>query len=164
MEKKILSRQYLETLSTADLISISEEGTALIWNSSLYKLETTIKMISCADKYSFIEMNNNFIIFGISQIINLNLTTLKSTPVGNVLFTVITATLLISENMAVLGTCDGRILLFDGESIKECKIKLHHQKINKLIKLNEEEFISCSSDKSIKVWNLQFISSQNSLW
>lgn len=161
-KKQILSLVKLKKKNL--LISISEEGTALVWNSSLYKLETTIKIISCVDKYSVIEMKNNFIIFGKSQIIDLNLTTLTSTPVGNVLFNGITATLLISENMAVLGTCDGRILLFDGESIKECKIKLHHQKINKLIKLNEEEFISCSSDKSIKVWNMQFISSQNSLW
>lgn len=144
------------------LISISEDGDVLIWNSRLYKLETIIKNISCVDKYSCIEMKNTLIIFGISQANALNLTTFQLKPIGNYLTNLITSTALISENRAVLGTYDGKVLLFDKNNVKPCRIKLHEKKINKLIKLNEDNFISCSSDKSIKVWNL--IIDQNNVW
>ena len=137
------------------LISGSYDETLRVWDLSKYQFKNIINNVMCWDKNSLIQIDSNRIVVGGGKditIVNVNNYIIES-KINNEKLNCVYSLMKLGENYVLCGCEEGIVCLCDilAKTIIK-KIKMHDKHINDLLYLNVNHFISCSSDKTIKVW------------
>lgn len=141
------------------LISGGSDSNIRIWRLDDYNIEKSIEGISCCGADSIIELEDNKIMVGGNKKITiLDLTkyeverVIENGELGEVY-----SLLLFRKEIILCGSSNGTLGIINKEKGKIHFNKNSHQSIIKsILYLNENQFFTCSRDKTIKLWNYQF--------
>lgn len=140
------------------LISGGSDSTIRIWNLINYKVEKFIQGISCCWAFSIIELDDNKIMSGGEKkitILNLNNYSIEKVIENGELGDVFTL-LLFRHDIILLGSSNGTLGVLNTLKGKIHFNKNSHQNVVKCIMyLNENQFLTCSKDSTIKLWTFQ---------
>ena len=136
-------------------MSGSIDKTLRIWNLSSYQCNTIIINVFCCYQNSLLEIQNNRIVIGewkALTILNLNTYVIEHKIKNEEIQSIYSLNILRDGNL-LFGNDKGIIHIYD---IKKNdivqKLRAHDKLISNLLIVNKEQFISCSFDKTIKVW------------
>lgn len=136
------------------LISGSEDSTIQIWNLKTYQNVSIITEVHCNTENSLIEIDNNSIIvsgFYFTAIININLGIIEQ-KIENENNDSIFSLLFIGSGNVLFGYSNGKIGIYNiNRKIIQIVIQVHSKEIVQLIKINQNQYLSASSDRTIKV-------------
>ena len=137
------------------MISGSWDGTLILWNIAIYQCETIIKGEKFLMNNALYQINSDLVIVGGNEsftIININRCVIeikiKDESIGNV------RCFIKLRDIIVCG-CESGIMCFYDMNNKKYKITNdnHYDDITDLLVIDNNTFISCSLDNTIKVWN-----------
>ena len=137
------------------MISGSADGTLRLWNMSTYQCVTVIKGANCYSTNSLFQIKNNRVIVGrynSFSIVNIEKCliekTIKDESLGGV-----RCFLKLRDNKTILCGCKGRFCFYDMKK-NEYKITKdnHNDSISDLLLINDNTFLSCLWNNTIKVW------------
>ena len=139
------------------LISLGHYNNDLdIWNISTYQNESTIEDIMCNNPNSLYQIDKDRVVVGHKAILTIvNIATckmeLKFYLYGgiNSIFSFCN----MRDDNLLCGCDGGKVSVFNIKTNKYNNIKTTHKdKINALLRIDEHTMISCSDDKTIKIW------------
>ena len=149
------------------MISVSTEGLFRIWNLSAYQLMSVITNVLSHDiSWEYNENNSLYqidkdrvIVGGVNEIYIVNIDKCLIEDIvkiisNNYTIRTVNSFIKLGDNKTILcGCCVGLFCLYNIET-KEYKItrKNHKGLINDLLQINNNTFLSCSFDKTIRVW------------
>ena len=138
------------------MISGSYDVTLRIWNMSTYQCITVIEGVYCCFTNSLYQIDKDRVIVGEHNsfcIVNIDKCIIekriKDESLGDV-----NCFLKFRDNKTILCGCDNGIFCFYDMKKDEYKITKnnHHSAINDLLLIDDNTFLSCSNDTTIKVW------------
>ena len=140
------------------MISVSSEKTLLLWNMQTYKYDKVINGVECCWNNALYQIDSDRVIVGgFDSLCILNIDkcviekTIKDESIRNV-----GCFLKMKDNKTILCGCDNEIFCFYDMKKDEYIItkNSHNDYINDLLLIDEHTFLSCSKDKTIKLWKL----------
>ena len=138
------------------LASGSFDSTLRIWNLSTYQCNSIMTNIMCCNHNGLLELNNDRVIEGgKDEIILVNLKTYQiEQRIINKELNIIYSFMKFKNDNALCGCLNGIMVLYDFKANKISFIsKAHDYAIKDFLILNSQYFITCSNDKSIKIWS-----------
>ena len=139
------------------MISGSDDGTLRLWNMSTYQCDKVIKGVDCCFTNSLYQIDKDRVIVGwvnSFSIVNIDKCVIekriKDESLGYVF-----CFLKLRDNKTILCGCDNGIFCFYDMNTKQYKItndNHHNDDINDLLLIDDNTFLSCSTDSTIKVW------------
>ena len=137
------------------MISGSEDRTLRLWNMSTYQCDTVIKRVDCWTN-SIYQIDKDRVIVGGKNsfcIVNIDKCVIEKTIEDRALRHV-TCFLKLRDNKTILCGCEDGIFCFYDMKREESRITKnnHKEEINDLLLIDDNTFLSCSRDKTIKVW------------
>ena len=140
------------------LISGGSDSIIRIWKLTDYNLEAKIEGISCSWPNSIIELEENKIMVGGEKkitILNLEKYEIEKVIENGELGKVY-ALMIVRPDIIICGSSNGTLGIFNKENeIIHFKKKSHQDIIKCILYLNEHQFLTCSKDKTIKLWDYQ---------
>ena len=135
------------------MISGSEDEILRLWNMSTYQCVTVIEGVDCCWTHSLYQIDKDRVIVGgynSFSIVNIDKFEIENTIKGSA-----TCFLKLRDNKTILCGCefDGIFCFYDMNT-KQYKITKnnHHRAITDLLLIDDNTFLSCSWDSTIKVW------------
>ena len=121
-----------------------------------FQYQTIFIDIECYDNKSIIEIRNNRIVIGgwqILGIINVDKCIIEQ-KLENKWVNEVYSLMILRDGNVLCGCSNGLICIYDIKSnnIIISKDSIHDGVISDLLSINEHQFVSCSRDASIKVW------------
>ena len=141
------------------MLSGSRDETLRLWNMSTYQCDKVIEGVDCSFTNSLYQIDKDRVIVGgydsfcivnIDKCIIEKIIKDESIGLGNV-----DCFLKLRDNKTILRGCDIGIFCFYDKNTKQYKIthdNHHHSAITDLLLIDDNTFLSCSTDKTIKVW------------
>ena len=133
------------------MISGSEDEILRLWNMSTYQCGTVIEGVDCCWTHSLYQIDKDRVIVGgynSFSIVNIDKFEIENTIKGSA-----TCFLKLRDNKTILCGCDDGILLFYDMNTKEYKeSSTLDSPISELLLIDDNTFLSCSRDYTIKVW------------
>ena len=138
------------------LISGSRDDTLHLWNMSTYQCDKVIEGVDCCFTNSLYQIDKDRVIVGGYDsfcIVNIDKCVIekriKDESLGDV-----RCFLKLRDNKTILCGCSYGIFCFYDMNTKQYKITNdnHHRTINYLLLIDDNTFLSCSEDSTIKVW------------
>lgn len=138
------------------LISGSEDDSLRLWNMSTYRCEDIIKGVTCCWSNSLYKIDKDRVIVGnknMFYIVDIDKCVIENIVKDKQLKYVKCFVKLRDNNTIVCG-CDNGVFCFYDINTKKYTItkKNHNDVIVDLLREDDDTFISCSWDKTIKVW------------
>ena len=138
------------------MISGSIDGTLRLWNMSTYQCETVIKGVECNNTNSIYQIDKDRVIVGGYKeftIVNIDKCLIEKTMIDQSLSDV-KCFLKLRDNKTILCGCGGgHFCFYDMKKEKYTTTQDNHKEhIYDLLQINDNTFISCSWDNTIKVW------------
>lgn len=142
------------------LVSGSDDKYLQFWDLEKYDLIKCIDNIDCCDTHALYEMDNNTLLVGGRNVITIintkNYTIINS--ISNKKFYEISSFVKLDENVFICGCGDqvakGNFFIINMKNPKNIQSfeSVHYSFVNHLIEKENNELISCGSDKKVKVW------------
>ena len=138
------------------MISGSDDGTLRLWNMSTYQYDKEIKGVKCCSPNSLYQIDKDRVIVGGDNsfsIVNIDKCItekrIKDASIGK-----IHCFLKLRDNTTILCGCDnGRFCFYDMNTEQYTITKNNHDSvISDLLLVDDNTFLSCSWDNTIKVW------------
>ena len=138
------------------LISGSRDDTLHLWNMSTYQCDKVIEGVECYSTNSLYQIDKDRVIVGGANsfsIVNIDKCIIekriKDKSIGNVY-----CFLKFRDNKTILCGCKYGIFCFYDMKTEQYKITNdnHHRAIKDLLLIDDNTFLSCSEDSTIKVW------------
>ena len=150
------TRSIIQLKDKNILISGSNDNTLRKWNLSTYQCDKIISNVSCYRSNSLLQIDNNRVVVGYNKIItivNIINDTIEYQIENNQLLSVESFMILRDGNI-LCGDSKGLICIYDIQlnTLIFKNDKIHDKEISCLLNINKDQFISCSWDKTIKVW------------
>ena len=138
------------------MISGSEDELLYLWNMSTYQCDKVINGVQCSFENSLYQVDKDKMIVGgknIFSIMNIDIYVIEKT-IKDKLFGYVYCFLKLRDNNTILCGCDKGLFCFYDMKAEEYKITMKNHKglINDLLRINTNTFLSCSFDKTIRVW------------
>ena len=137
------------------MISGSSDNTIRMWNISLYQCISVIEGVKCCDTNALYKIDKDRVISGgiyTFFIVNINKCVIEKTVVDES-FGRVFCFLKLREYI-ICGCSDGLFCFYDMDTENYLKIKNNHKNyISDLLLLDDNTFLSCSGDNTIKVCN-----------
>ena len=148
---KIMSLLYIKEKDI--MISGSDVDSLRLWNMSTYQSDKVIEGVKCCSINSLYQIDEDRVIVGgfiVFYIVNIDKCVIEKIVeyISNVL-----CFLKMRDNTILCG-CSYELFCFDEMKTKKYKITKnnHNTKIYDLLKIDDNTFLSCSNDRTIKVW------------
>ena len=128
----------------------------ILWNMSAYQCTTVIEGVECCSNNSIYQIDSDRVIVGGEnsfRIVNRDKCVIEKTKEDES-FGHVRCFLKLRDNKAILCGCDKRILCFYDIKTEQYKITRnnHDDTINDLLLIDDNTFLSCSYDYTIKGW------------
>ena len=138
------------------MISGSEDKTLRLWNMSTYQCDKVIKGVLGSFENSLYQIDKDRVIVGGNNkiyIVNIDKCAIEK-KIENESFGYVYCFLKLRDNKTILCGCDKGIFCFYDMKTEEYTItkKNHKGLINDLLLININTFLSCSFDKTIRIW------------
>lgn len=146
----------IELKEKNSIISGSNDNTLRVWSLSSYKCDTIIQKIECYFTNSMIILSGNRVVIGgintitIIKIVNYEIELIISNSKLHYIYS-----LTLLKNGNILCGCEyGMICIFNPKkkNLQFINERIHQDSVQSLLEINKNTFISCSLDKTIKVW------------
>ena len=126
-----------------------------LWNMSTYQCVTVIKGVKCFYPNSLYQIDKDRVIFGGSTlvyIVNIDKCVIEKT-IEDKAFDSVYCFHKLRDNTILCGCEDGIFCFYDMNTGQYKITKNNHtERINALLFIDDNTFLSCSSDNTIKVW------------
>ena len=137
------------------MISGSDDKTLRLWNMSTYQCDTVIKGVECISTNSLYQIDKDRVIVGGYEsfsIVNIDKCFIKKKIEDKALGGV-NCILKLRDGNIICG-CDDNNFCFNDMETEEYKITNNNHKdyISDLLLIDDNTFLSCSNDRTIKVW------------
>ena len=139
------------------MISGSWDGTLRLWNMSTYQCDKVIEGVYCNDINSLCQIDKNRVIVGghnSFSIVNIDKCIIEK-RIEDETLGYVRCFLKLRDNKTILCGCeyDGSFCFYDMKT-EQYKITMNNHKgvISDLLLIDDNTFISCSYDETIKVW------------
>ena len=138
------------------MISGSWDSTLRLWNMSTYQCVTVIKGVKCCDNNSIYQIDKDRVIVGgynTFYIVNIDKCIIEKT-IEDISLGTVNCFLKLRDNHTILCGCsDGKFCFYDmnTEEYKTTKNN-HNSYISDILMIDDNTFLSCSNDKTIKLW------------
>lgn len=133
-----------------------DDGSLRIWCLKTYKCKKVLKNILCCYYNSMIELSNNRVaVGGENKIFIINTITFQTEQyIKNEVIGFVNSIIELRDGNLLGGFEKGNLGLYD-LNLNEIKMKetSHTKDISGLIQINKTMFVSCSYDKTVKVWS-----------
>ena len=140
------------------MISGSFDGTLRLWNMSTYQCITVIKGIYCCNTNSLYQIDKDRVIVGGFDsfcIVNIDKCVIEN-RIKDKSLGYVYCFLKLRDNKTILCGCNKGIFCFYDMNTEQYKITKNNHKsyahITDLLLIDDNTFLSCSADKTIKVW------------
>ena len=138
------------------MISRSYDSTLRLWNMSTYQCITVIKGVYCCFTNSLYQIDKDRVIVGgynSFSIVNIDKCIIEK-MIEDESFRYVRCFLKLRDNKTILCGCDNGIFCFYDMNTKQYKITKnnHNDAITDLLLIDDNTFLSCSWDNTIKVW------------
>lgn len=140
------------------ICSCGKDSTLRFWNTSNFSCEKVVKGISCCSNNALAEIQGNQLLIGdkVIMIVDLQTFQLKTKiKLNDVKIRKAYCFLELGDNTVLCGIEKGMLVKIDLNEYKTLDVieNAHKERITGLIEYNNN-FISCSNDCEIKIWNL----------
>lgn len=139
------------------LVSASCDETLRIWNLVSYQFKAGIEKVSSSGSECMIEINNDKLIVGGKEIIQIiNCSTYEIEGLINCPnVATINSIVELEDGIVLCGCYKGIFLIYYHEENKYIEMKgMHKDEISSIIKISDNMIVSSSYDRSLKVWIL----------
>ena len=138
------------------MISASSDWTPRLWNMSTYQCDNVIEGVRCCSTNSLYQIDKDRVIVGEDNsfsIVNIDKCIIEKRIEGASVEDV-RCFLKLRDNKTILCGCVDGIFCFYDMNTKQYKITNdnHHRDITDLLLIDDNTFLSCSRDSTIKVW------------
>ena len=138
------------------LISGSDSGILCLWNMSNYQYITVLTRIYCCNANSIYQFDESRIIVGYYEfiyIVNIDKCIVEN-EYRNMSLGAMNCFIKLRDEKTILCGCGGGIFCFYDIETKKVKIikTSHNEEVFDLLLVDNETFLSCSKDKTIKLW------------
>ena len=152
--KSIRALMYIKERNI--MISGSEDKTLRLWNMSTYQCDKVIKGVLGSFENSLYQIDKDRVIVGGNNkiyIVNIDKCAIEK-KIENESFGYVYCFLKLRDNKTILCGCDKGIFCFYDMNTEQYTItkKNHKGLINDLLLININTFLSCSFDKTIRIW------------
>lgn len=148
-------RSVIQLRGREKIISGGNDGAIRVWNTETYQAETSLEEVYCRNNHCLLELYDGVIMvagFNIITLLDINRVVVIKSLI-NIEFGQLFSVIELSKD----------ILLFVGENLKfilfnrktetiESIQSTHTEPIRGLMKYKENSFLSCSTDKTIRIW------------
>lgn len=150
--KTLIQLKEKDKLLSASNIDFS----LIIWDSSSYNCDKVINNINCCDINSLYEIDNHRVIVGGFQMITIiNVDSYKvEEKYLNEQLDYVYSLMMLRDGNILCGCVQGKIYKYNIKlnTITVSENTSHNSHIFDLVSVNKHQFISCSYDKTIKIW------------
>ena len=138
------------------MISRSHDRTLRIWNMSTYQCDKVIKGVDCCFTNSLYQIDKDRVIVGgydSFSIVNIDKCVIEK-RIKDESLRHVECFLKLRDNKTILCGCRYGIFCFYDMNTKQYKITNdnHHRAITDLLLIDDNTFLSCATDTTIKVW------------
>ena len=138
------------------LISRSNDVTLRLWNMSTYQCITVIEGVQCCFTNSLYQIDKDRVIVGglhSFSIVNIDKCVIEKI-IEDESFEGVGCFLKLRDNKTILCGCDNGIFCFYDMNTEQYKITKnnYHNAISDVLLIDDNTFLSCSTDTTIKVW------------
>ena len=138
------------------MLSGSRDDTLRLWNMSTYQCDKVIEGVDCCFTNSLYQIDKDRVIVGgvnSFSIVNIDKCIIEK-RIEDKSFRGVYCFLKLRDNKTILCGCGYGIFCFYDMNTKQYKITNdnHHRDINDLLLIDDNTFLSCSIDTTIKVW------------
>ena len=139
------------------MISGSWDATLRLWNMSTYQCITVIEGVLCCSTNSLYQIDKDRVIVGGGNsfsIVNIDKCIIEKRIEDKSLGYFVDCFLRLRDNKTILCGCNNGIFCFYDMKTEQYKITYdnHHIAITDLLLIDDNTFLSCSGDRTIKVW------------
>ena len=137
-------------------IKRSFDETLRLWNMSTYQCDKVIEGVRCCFTNSLYQIDKDRVIVGEHKsfcIVNIDKCVIEN-RIDDESLGYVDCFLKLRDNKTILCGCANGIFCFYDMNTKQYKIFYdnHHRTITDLLLIDDNTFLSCSNDGSIKVW------------
>ena len=138
------------------MLSGSRDDTLHLWNMSTYQCDKVIEGVECCFTNSLYQIDKDRVIVGEYNsfcIVNIDKCIIEN-RIDDESIEYVRCFLKLRDNKTILCGCDNGIFCFYDMNTEQYKITKnnHHRDINDLLFKDDNTFLSCSTDTTIKVW------------
>ena len=138
------------------MISSSDDDTLRLWNLSTYQCENIIKEVNSCSLNSLYQIDKDRVIVGGMRkfaIVNIDKCIIEK-KIEDKAFGFVSCFLKLRDNKTILCGCDKGLFCFYDIITEEYKTteNNHNKDINSLLLIDDNSFLSCSYDDTIKIW------------
>ena len=138
------------------MISGSGDVTLRLWNMSTYQCDKVIKGVKCCDINTLYQIDKDRVIVGGVNsfcIVNIDKCIIEN-RIEDKSIKYVFCFLKFRDNKTILCGCDNQIFCFYDMKTEQYKITNdnHNYYINDILLIDDNTFLSCSTDYTIKVW------------
>ena len=138
------------------MISGSGDYTLLLWNMSTYQCDTVINGVYCCYTNSLYQIDKDRVIVGTYRnfkIVNIDKCVIEKT-IRDEAFGDVQCFLKLKDNQTILCGCDDGLFCFYDMNTGQYQTteNNHNKDITDLLLIDDNTFLSCSWDSTIKVW------------
>ena len=138
------------------MISGSDVDSLRLWNMSTYQCDKVIEGVDCCSTNSLYQIDKDRVIVGgvnSFSIVNIDKCVIENRKKDKSLGYV-DCFLKLRDNKTILFGCNNGIFCFYDMKTEQYKITKnnHHRAITDLLLIDDNTFLSCSTDTKIKVW------------
>ena len=139
------------------MISQSYDDTLRLWNMSTYQCDKVIKGVLCCLTNSLYQIDKDRVIvcgYDSFCIVNIDKCIIEKIIIEDESIGDVRCFLKLRDNKTILCGCDYGIFCFYDMNTKQYKITKnnHNKAITDLLLIDDNTFLSCSRDSTIKVW------------
>lgn len=153
-ESKIIS--IIQIKNKECIVSADSNGKLQKWNLKTYQCDTIINNVYCYSNKSLLELMDNKLIIGEKKgvvIVGYSSCEIEQ-RIEYFIINNVHSLMQFNDNILLFGY-DDAICIYDlKNNTIQIKSNIHDDHITCLTKKNEHQFISCSLDKTIKVWEI----------
>ena len=153
--KWVVSILYIQEMDI--LLSVSLDNTIRLWNMSTYQCSKVIDGVEISWNNALYRIDNDRVIIGGKNkfsIINIDKCVIETT-IEDRAFENVRCFLKLRDNKTILCGCDNGLFCFYNMNTGEHKTTMnnHNKSISDLLRIDDNTFLSCSFDGTIKIWN-----------
>ena len=141
------------------IISGSWDETLRLWNISTYQCITVIEEVECWSTNALYQIDKDRVIVGGSdsfRIVNIDKCVIEK-KIKDRELDYVNCFLKLRDNKTIICGCDNGIFCFDDTKTEVYKItENNNDNIIDLLLMDDNTFLTCSLDKTIKVWNITY--------